>query len=344
MNNNFGALRLIFASLVILSHSPELIDGNATREILHQLFGTMTFGGLAVDGFFLISGYLITASYQNSRSLLQYFAKRIYRIYPGFIIASLVSIFIFAPLSGGVGLITNLALIDLIKIPIKILFLQTPWVDGAFSTNEVKVLNGSLWTIQYEFFCYICIPLLLLLVKKHKFLLVPTLASMIYLYCSITHMHFVINQTMHISLFFIARFIVAFSVGMSFYLYKDRIAWNKKISAFCGILMVACLLNMHLAELGSIFFGGYLMFNLALNYKNQLLNSIGSTNDISYGVYLYAFPFQNLMIQYNSQITPWQLTSYSILFAYLAGFVSWNLVEKPFIALKKQAMPSIHSR
>jgi peptidoglycan/LPS O-acetylase OafA/YrhL len=48
-NNNFGFLRLLFAALVVVSHSPELVDGNTSREILTQIFGTMSFGGIAVD-------------------------------------------------------------------------------------------------------------------------------------------------------------------------------------------------------------------------------------------------------------------------------------------------------
>ena len=81
--NNFGAIRLALAFLVILSHSSEMIDGNRSRELLTQVFGTISFGELAVDCFFIISGYLITKSYLSSTSALEYLVKRVLRIYPG---------------------------------------------------------------------------------------------------------------------------------------------------------------------------------------------------------------------------------------------------------------------
>lgn len=54
--NAFGFLRLLLASMVIVSHTPELVDGNQHRELLARLTGTNTFGAFGVAGFFVISG------------------------------------------------------------------------------------------------------------------------------------------------------------------------------------------------------------------------------------------------------------------------------------------------
>lgn len=83
--NNFNLLRFIFASLVIVSHAPELRDGNKTNEILTQIFGTITFGQLAVDSFFIISGFLIVKSWNDKPIFTSFLLNRILRIYPGFI-------------------------------------------------------------------------------------------------------------------------------------------------------------------------------------------------------------------------------------------------------------------
>ena len=73
--NNFGFLRLLFAVLVIFSHAPEGLDGSRKNELMINFFGTMSMGDLAVDCFFMISGFLILMSYQNSSSFKSYIKK-----------------------------------------------------------------------------------------------------------------------------------------------------------------------------------------------------------------------------------------------------------------------------
>jgi len=89
-------MRLILAGLVMLSHAPTLIDGDRHRELLTMLFGTQPLGAMAVDGFFLLSGFLIVQSWATDPNLGRFLLKRVLRIYPAFIVASIVSVFLVA--------------------------------------------------------------------------------------------------------------------------------------------------------------------------------------------------------------------------------------------------------
>jgi peptidoglycan/LPS O-acetylase OafA/YrhL len=98
-DNNFNFLRLLFALLVLVSHAPELADGNRSRELLTRMFHTLSFGEVAVDGFFLLSGYLIVQSWERHPNLWDFGQWRLRRIYPAFVVACLVCIFVLAPLA-----------------------------------------------------------------------------------------------------------------------------------------------------------------------------------------------------------------------------------------------------
>ena len=129
-DNNFGALRLLFASVVILSHSPEILDGDRHRELLTMMFGTISFGVLGVDGFFIVSGYLITKSFLSSDTLFAYFKKRVLRIYPGFIVAFLLCLFVLAPFVGaGLSVFRPEAIVHNFA---RMLLLGEPTAPGAF--------------------------------------------------------------------------------------------------------------------------------------------------------------------------------------------------------------------
>src|SRR5213593_437282 len=98
--DQFNLLRLLFAGAVLFSHCFELIDRGRIHEPLDRLFHTFSAGDLAVDGFFVLSGYLILQSWLRDPNPARYLARRALRIYPAFIIATLLCGLALGPLFG----------------------------------------------------------------------------------------------------------------------------------------------------------------------------------------------------------------------------------------------------
>jgi peptidoglycan/LPS O-acetylase OafA/YrhL len=332
-SNNFGALRLLFAFLVILSHSPELVDGDRSREILTRIFGTLSFGEFGVDGFFLISGYLITKSFQDSRSAGGYILKRVLRIYPGYVVAYLLCVFALGPFVG--GQITELSGI---RVLMEIFTLGDPSMKGVFPGTAYPVLNGSMWTIAYEFRCYLLVLAagLVGLLSKRRIL-----ASLAVGALALSAMHPNIWGWFpgRLQIFFgapgtIIRFAGVFACGSLYYLYRDRIRYDWRFAIFAAFGLFVSMFSSCLAEAALAVLGGYIFFWFAFNVRSPILAAIGQKVDISYGVYLYAWPVQKLLIWWDPKISPWLVLFETTAIAGILAFGSWWLVEKPFLNLK----------
>ena len=97
--NNFNTMRLMMALLVVWSHSFALFLGSEDNEPISLLMnGAYNAGNIGVLVFFVISGFLITHSFQNSKSLREYMVRRVRRIHPGFIVATTICAFVVVPL------------------------------------------------------------------------------------------------------------------------------------------------------------------------------------------------------------------------------------------------------
>lgn len=335
--NNIGFLRLLFAYLVILSHSPLIIDEDLSREVLYHLTGgAVDLGGLALNGFFLLSGYLIFQSYKNSISFFNWIIKRVLRIYPAFIVVWLVCVFIFVPLAGATHLLLESGTIDWARMIVKVLFLAVPHVEGLHEATGIVTINGSLWTIRYEFLCYLLIPLIALFGLNNKNILLVLFISIVtHLYTKIYGIDFTTDTPFNLSAAHLSRLASAFLIGICFFKFKERIVWSRTISFICFICLIASFHSPIFASLGFSLFGGYLLFNFAFNFKNTHIQNINNTYDISYGVYIYAWPIQALITQNNLTINPWLLSFISIILASALGYLSWKIIEKPFLNLKK---------
>ncbi len=336
--NKFGFLRLCFAALVILSHSPELLDHNRSREPLTRIFGTLSFGDLAVDGFFLISGYLITKSWESSLNWRDYLGKRVLRIYPGFVAAFLISLLVIGPIAGGAvdTLAGRAGLVQLMRL----IFLRPPELQGAFAGLPDPQLNGPLWTIACEFRCYIgtmAFGWLGLIRKRRAYLAMTCLLLLTYLaapdfdFAPPTAIDVVVG---HIRANI--RFFSLFCTGAVFYLFRDRIVYRGDLAslAFLGLCAGLCLAR--LAGPCIAILGGYALFWFSFWPRAGWLARIGARTDLSYGIYLYAWPVQNLIVSHVPGISPGLLFASATLGTAPFACASWFAVERPFLRLKKR--------
>ena len=332
--NNFNFLRLFFAALVILSHSSELIDGDQRRELFIQLFqNTISFGGLAVDGFFLLSGYLIVQSWVMRPQVFQFLKKRVLRIYPAFIVASLVCALIVGPLgSKPIEYFSHFQWLSFFK---DMFLLRAPTTPPVFEGLPYPVVNGAMWTISREFMCYLLVLLLGLAgaIKNRRIWLVFSIGIFGVLVVSkfghpielFGRQFNLTNPIIHLASFFFA--------GGCFYLFKDKIKFNPKVAAIFSILLFVCLFNTRLAELALVSFGGYLLIYFAIS-PIPFLSRFQTAPDVSYGVYLYGWPIQMLLIWHFGFTSPVALFFAALLICALLGLISWYSIEKPFLKLK----------
>jgi len=334
--NNFNLLRLFFASLVIVSHSPVLVDGDRSREILTQIFGTLTAGDVAVDGFFLISGYLITQSFLRTPSVANYLKKRFARIFPGYAMAFLLCALGIAPFVGG-DAVWSFGGIG--KLLTQMATLLPPKVVGVFPGLPQPSLNASLWTIRFEFECYLAVAAfgMLGLLKPRLRVAIAIVAALLLslgIAGDVTGGH-QIHESLLPTLAKDTRFFMIFAVGAIYFLFADRIKLNGAGAFVSVALLVPAMFSWHLAEPAFAVFGGYLIFWFAFQAPTIHLGRFTRADDISYGVYLYGWPVQTLIIWNVRDINPWLLSALAISVAAVLGYASWRLVEKPCLRLAR---------
>jgi len=333
LGNNLNAIRLLLALMVMFSHAFPLSigGGGELHETLYELtHGQMASGSLAVDLFFFISGLLITASWLRSKSMQNYLMKRILRIYPAFIVSVLFSaavVWMTTP-SFRDEMASTTWLISLAK---DCLFLTEKSLcsPAIFPMNPIKEwANGSLWTIPREFQCYLLVAVLGLfcVFKRRSLILGLTLAIIVW------YSKYLLSGA---SVEFLdSRFLSFFLVGMVCWLWRDKIPMSPWISFGCFVgLLISSQYKPWFAILLPTF-GGYVTLWLGYGMKTAFLAWTRKT-DLSYGTYLFAFPIQQLVAMHPSLRSPWINIVISVPITLGLAWISWHLVEKRFLAMKK---------
>lgn len=326
--NNFDLLRLVLAFSVCLAHLGEVSGVQAFLPL-----GWYFYSGVAVDSFFIVSGFLIFRSYDRSSTLRSYLHKRLRRIYPAYVTVVLLAAFLLPPLIQPTGNVifsqewfrylgSNLSFLN---------FLQ-PGLPGIFSENPLQVINAPLWTIKVEVMFYLTVPLIFLLFTKQKKWLVlgclyaaSVLYSMLMLHLHSRHglnIYFKLEKQLPGQLAF-------FLSGGGLYLYFSFL--KKHFGKFLlPSLLFLTIQGYKLAPPLYPFALAVAVIFFALFFP--YLGNWGKYGDISYGVYIYHFPIIQIFTALKLFTgPPWLSFCFLIFTIILTAACSYHFIERPFL-------------
>lgn len=328
--NNFDFLRFFAAALVLFAHSYPLV-GRREDEPLTLLTGYEKGGSIAVGIFFVMSGYLIASSWLASSSPQSFLLKRALRIFPALIVAVLLTTFVLGPLVSQLDLSAYLTDNGTWTYLQNILLVTRYELPGVFSGNSFPdVVNGSLWTLPLEVLMYIGVMLLGLtgfLKRRLIFLPIAVLAVG----------HFWLLGKLGIDSYFIKNICklgMLYYSGAALFLHRDDIPWRGWIAALLAIALVATF-RTAIGPLVYFVALPYLVLYLAYT-PLPWVSRFGKYGDFSYGLYIYAFPFQQLSVYlFGPQLGVLGLTLIAFVPTLVFAALSWHLVEAPAMRLKR---------
>jgi len=337
--NNFNMLRLIAASLVILSHGVELPTGLAARDWMLQATGR-SFAWYGVNIFFVISGYLVYLSWQRRPSLAAFVWARFLRIMPGLFCMLVVSVLILG------AAFSSLAFFDFLTHPqtriyffgsLSIVFVKYE-LPGVFTHNPLSAVNGSLWTLRYEILCYAGVALMgiaHLLADKRKSAWILTFCVAVEV-CILVGFELIgldRDGSRLGMLYELARLGMCFHLGGLYARFDERIRLRLDVLAGAVVATVLSIGTPLFVPVANITIA-YAAFWFALVPSGRWIAWMRNAPDYSYGTYIYAFPVQQALIAAIPGVSPVTVILGGLGVTLLFAALSWHLVERPMLQLK----------
>jgi len=327
---NFDFLRLGAALSVLFSHAFLIAEGDQLHEPLIMLSGNQgILGLLGVFVFFTISGFLVTQSFETTRSPLRFLAARLLRIYPALVVCLTICVLVIG------AAVTALPFTEYLLQPGTWRFLTgnllmqgfeqslpgVVFVDNAVGT----VVGGCFWSLRFEIYCYLVVlalgALRLLDLRSAMILLVGGLAASYFGWFG-----------------GFGWLLPYFAIGMVMYYLTRRRAPSGALAIAAALGIVATVF------LGQMLFafallGGYLTIYLATS-RSIALPRAARFGDLSYGLYIYGWPVEaGVAHAFAGAAAWWQVFALGTAISLILALISWQVIERPALRLKR--LPAI---
>jgi peptidoglycan/LPS O-acetylase OafA/YrhL len=336
--NSLDLLSLVAASLVLFSHQYALMG-----QVEPLFFGWTTFGGAGVTIFFLLSGMLVWSSWERDSDVRRFFVRRSLRIFPALWLVVFSTLFLLGPVFSTLALSDYFSKIETWSYLARAIMVTENFLPGIFANNPIPfVVNGSLWTLPVEYMCYFTVAALGSVTWGSRHVMIAlglVLAVLLASYAPLVlGLHFVSHFEM------IAAFWTGvYYAGVIQSNWKEKsnyIALNQALSWGLGAL---ALLGFSLwgdrgFERSAMLLCAALLVQVALKFSAgaKLTDRLG---DVSYGVYIFAFPVQQIVVHWGRGAS-WSFgvsLALSFVLTGVLAFASWHLLEKQALRFKPTA-------
>ncbi len=334
-DNRIDQLRLAAALAVVLGHSWHITLGRAAQVPLQE-WTLMGFHSLAVHVFFFLSGLLVTESARrHQHAPLQYLRKRALRIFPALVANAIIVPLVLV----AVGAWTGVGPADITRYALRLVTLVSVQYEhpGAFADSPFNgSINGSVWSLRHEIIVY----LLVMAASLAGALANPRRRSLFLLAMTayIAAGYLVAPIAKGGALFLIAEgrhVMISFLLGVMAHQFAGRVRLNAGL-ALPGIILLIGAQLLHSRAIAEV-----AIISLVCAATLLLAFPRGTTrplrHDVSYGVYIYSWPMQQLAV--------WVAAGFGVALAPIPLFLaclgpllgvallSWLWIERPALAL-----------
>jgi peptidoglycan/LPS O-acetylase OafA/YrhL len=325
-DNNFNLIRMVMASMVLVHHG-FVLTGHpiASTNLLTRL--VHNFGEIGVDGFFVISGFLVTRSLLSRHDVGAFVAARVLRIFPGLWVMLTVTTLAFSALTTlpAQQFLLHHETLSYVARNATAFFIAFN-LPGLFEHQANNAANGSLWSLHYELMCYAGVALTGLLgIARKKWPFVLGVLACIALFVAIPE-----HPSYFIGLF--RRLGLVFGLGAVAASFSTRIPLRFIYAVILAALGFA-LDSTLLAPVAWSLFYAYLLLWAAYVPRGPI-RAFNRLPDISYGLYIYAFPVQQSLIATGLALTPLRNMLGAWVITATLATISWYVIEKPSLELK----------
>lgn len=351
LSANFDVLRLCAASAVLVSHAV-LVTKGATWWTAHATGPFVQVGNDAVGVFFVISGILVTQSWRADPALRRYLARRALRLMPALLVTVAVSALVVG------AIVSQLTPASYLRTPGTwayllngTLFLQPYQLPGVFThLPDAGTVNGSLWTLRYEFLCYLIVPLVVALVtvtRRRGVLLVLTAATTVIATATLDSHTGPFRDGIPwtfaglpgavgwdaVPLFMLMSYFLA---GMCIQIWLPKLRLDGRLAALAVAAFIVFSQHPRLFPLSVAALAyavGY--FGIA---ARPLAGRLVALGDASYGIYVWGFVVEQLVVvALGRQVSAIVVFAIAMPVTWTIGILSWRLIEKPALRLKPRA-------